>query len=89
MAKETAEQVVNFRLSVEDVARADRLAEKAGISRSQFLRNLINTGLDEVEIMEKVGIIRAAITLRDIVEWMGDKSKKVSDELKKETHIKA
>ena len=85
MAKEIAEQVVNFRLSSDDVARADRLAEKAGLSRSQFLRNLINTGLDEVEVMEKVGLVRAVITLRDVIGWMGDKAKNVSEEMQNET----
>jgi predicted DNA-binding protein len=84
MEKESAEQVVNFRLSSADVARADRLAARTGISRSQFLRNVINIGLDEVEAMEKVGIIRAAITIRDIVGWMGDKAKKASEEMKDE-----
>lgn len=76
LSPDVASSVVNFRLSDDELAKVDRLADKAGLTRSQYIRNLIATGVEEVEVMEKFGIIRAVITIRDIAEWMGDKSKK-------------
>jgi predicted DNA-binding protein len=81
--------VLNFRLSNDEIARLDRLAARTGITRAHFLRNLVVTGLDEVEVMESVGIVRAAITIRDIIGWMGDKAKKATVNLQKETGVKS
>jgi len=64
---------VQFRMSPEEIARIDRLAEKGGLTRSQFLRNLVVVGLEETETMEKLGLVRATITVRDICYWMSMK----------------
>ena len=65
---------VNFRISEEELAEVDRIALKIGRTRSQMIRNLVTIGLEETEIFEKVGMVRAAITVRDILNWMKDKS---------------
>ncbi len=69
---ETLQNVV-FRMTPSEIERLDRLAEKADLTRSQFLRNIILVGLDEVELLEKFGIMRSAITIRDICSWMSNK----------------
>ena len=56
-----------------EIARLDRIAEKGGLTRSQFLRNLIIVGLEETELFEKFGLVRAVITVRDICGWMSMK----------------
>lgn len=77
---ETPTTVVNFRLSDEELAKVDRLAAKGGLTRSQFLRNLIVAGVEEVEMLESVGLVRAVITIRDVIGWMGDKAKKLNEQ---------
>ena len=69
---ETLQNIV-FRLTPSEIERLDRLAKKADLTRSQFLRNLITVGLEEVEMLEKFGIIRTSLTIRDICSWMSNK----------------
>lgn len=77
--KENLENVV-FRMAPSEIARVNRLAEKLGLTRSQCLRNLAVVGLEEAELFERVGIIRTAITMRDICGWMSSKVAKVLSE---------
>jgi len=84
MTKENLQNVV-FRMTPSEIERLDRLADKLGHTRSHFLRNLVVTGLEEAEMFERVGIVRAAITVRDIYRWMADKGVKgLSEELDKD-----
>ena len=75
MSKENLQNIV-FRMTPSEIDRLDRLAEKIGLTRSQFLRNLVMEGLEETEAFERVGLVRAAITVRDIYRWMADKGVK-------------
>ena len=72
-------QNVNFRISDDELSRLDRLATRAGLTRSQFIRNLIITGLEEVEAWEKVGLVPVALTVRDIANWMAEKSRQITE----------
>jgi len=83
------EQVVTFRLTTDELARLDRLADKAGVSRSQFVRNLIDVGMDEFETLQKLGIIRTALTVRDMLQWMSDKVKSAPEHIDKDVQDKA
>lgn len=78
-------QNVVFRMTPSEIERLDRMAEKIGRTRSQFLRNLIVVGLEETEMFEKFGLVRAAITVRDICGWMSMKvSQGISEDFDKE-----
>ena len=66
-------QNVVFRMTPSEIERLDRIADKAGLTRSRFLRNLILVGLEETEMFEKFGLVRATITVRDICSWMSNK----------------
>jgi predicted DNA-binding protein len=78
-------QNVVFRMTPSEIGRLDRLAEKISRTRSQLLRNLIIVGLEETELFEKFGMVRAVITVRDICSWMSMKvSKGISEEIDKE-----
>jgi len=82
--KENLQNVV-FRMTPSEIERLDRMAEKIGRTRSQFLRNLIIVGLEETETFEKFGLVRAVITVRDICGWMSMKvSQGISTEMDKE-----
>jgi metal-responsive CopG/Arc/MetJ family transcriptional regulator len=39
------------------VKEIDRLAKKVELSRSQFMENLISTGLDDAKIFDKIGAL--------------------------------
>ena len=82
-------QLVNFRATADEIARLDQIAEECSLSRSQMLRNLLTVGMDEYALFKKLGIMRAAITVRDILGWMADKSKRASEDIDKDRTIKA
>lgn len=82
--QETLQNVV-FRMTPSEIERLDLMAEKYGVTRSQFLRNLIMVGLEESEMFNKFGLVRAAITVRDICGWM---SSQVSRTLAKDIEEK-
>lgn len=87
--REEAMQVVNFRMTAEEIARMDRMADKFGHSRSHYLRNSVLLSLEEDEAFDKVGLIRAAVTVKNIIEWMGYKSKTISENIDNDTPSKA
>ena len=79
--EQEVQQNVVFRMTPTEIERLDRLADKLGITRSQFIRNLIVVGLEETETFEKFGLVRATITVRDICSWMSMKvSQKIIEE---------
>ena len=77
---ETLQNVV-FRLTPSEIERLDRFANKADLTRSQFLRNLITVGLEEVAALERFGIMRTSLTIRDICSWMSSKVTKAVEEM--------
>lgn len=76
---EEPQQIVNFRMSPDEIERLERLAARFGLTRSQFIRNLIMTGLDETEVWEKVGVLPVAITVRDVAQWMSEKAQSLAE----------
>ena len=61
------------------VNRLDVLAEKAGLSRSKLLQNLLKVSVDEMESMDKLGVLATAVVLRDFAvnlrSWREGKKK--------------
>jgi hypothetical protein len=45
--------------------------------------------MDEYALFKKLGIMRAAITVRDVLGWMADKSKHTPEDIDKDQTIKA
>lgn len=82
-------QLVNFRATADEIARLDQMAQECGHTRSQMIRNLVTVGMDEYSIFKRLGIMRAAITVRDVLGWMADKSKHASQDIDKDKSIKA
>ncbi len=63
------------------VARIDKLSEKAGLTRSKLVENLLEVAVDEMELMRSLGILSTAIVFRDLKEiikkWSEKESKKL------------
>lgn len=70
-------QNVVFRMTPSEIERLDKMAENVQSTRSQFIRQLIMVGLEETETFQKFGLIRAAITVRDICGWMSHRVSQV------------
>ena len=70
---EEVQQNVVFRMTPSEIERLDQFAERMDMTRSQLIRNLVTVGMEEVEVFEKMGLARAAITVRDICAWMSNK----------------
>jgi len=43
------------------VKELDRMSEKYGLTRSQFMGNLIETALDEAKVMEGIGLFKMVV----------------------------
>lgn len=59
-AKETKKQYTVM-LKPGVVKEVDRIAEKYGLTRSQFMGNLIELAVEEARLMEKAGLFKAVI----------------------------
>jgi metal-responsive CopG/Arc/MetJ family transcriptional regulator len=49
------------------VKEIDRIAEKLGLTRSQFMGNLIETALEDAKVMEKAGLFKAVIVSEKVM----------------------
>ena len=59
------------------VKEIDKMAEKAELSRSQFMANLIEMGFDDAKILDKMGLIKAVKAGQKVIKHLknGLKSK--------------
>lgn len=49
------------------IEKVDKLAKKLGLSRSQFIENLIAVGLEDAELFEKFKVLSIVTRIRDLV----------------------
>lgn len=61
---------VAARMSPEMLAEIDRFAAKCDRNRSEMLRALLDVGISVMQDMEKVGLLRVGLTVRNLHEWM-------------------
>ena len=64
-------------ISMDDdlVKKLDEFSEKYGLNRSQLINNLVSTGLVDVKMFEKVGLMDLAIWIRNFQEKYKDRFK--------------
>jgi hypothetical protein len=55
---EEAKQQYTLMLKPSVVKQIDRMADKYGLTRSHYMANLVQMGLDEAKILEKVGVFK-------------------------------
>lgn len=63
-------QIVNFRISDDELEDLDNLAGLLSLTRSQLIRDLVVIGLEEASIYHGAGMTRSMITVRDLRQWM-------------------
>lgn len=63
-------RTVGLWLNDDLVTRVDALAEKAGITRSKFLANMVEVNVKSLERADSVGILSMAILIRDLEEGL-------------------
>jgi len=62
------EKPLPLKLDLKLLAKIDKLAERASLSRHHLTRNLINVGIEEMETLSKIGVITVSVWLRDFGE---------------------
>lgn len=71
---------ISIRLTTEQLDRAQKLADKAGITRHKLLQNIVNTGIDTIEDLDSVGILGLTIFVNNVEKyWKGLFKKKEID----------
>lgn len=73
-------QAITIWISKDLVAKIDRLAEKGELTRSKLISNLVEVGVEEVAIMDKVGIWAMARIYEDIRQRLKDSRSKKKKE---------
>lgn len=61
---------ISIRLTTEQLDRAQRLADKAGISRHKLLHNIVTTGIGTLDDLDSVGVVGLAIMTRNIENYL-------------------
>ena len=83
--EENDRMAVTLWIEKSTVKRLDVLAEKGSLTRSKLLTNLVEASLEELEAMDKMGVLATVIVLRDFVEnirsWREGTKKKTSRHL--------
>lgn len=61
-------QAVTIWIKKDLVDRIDKLAEKADITRSKLITNLVDVGVEEVEVLDTLGVLAVAKVFEDMRE---------------------
>lgn len=67
--------MITIRLSPEEMERAQALADKAGITRHKLIHNLVVTGLETLEELDSIGVVRGALMVRNTIDYLKTKKK--------------
>lgn len=60
-------KMVTLRIEESKLERLDNFAQKMKLNRAQLVRNLIDSGLDDLELMQKTGLLAMALKGRDVL----------------------
>ena len=69
-SEEKIDVKVTFKLSASKVEKLDQFAQQIGVTRSQLVRNMIDTSLDDLAILRTTGMLSLAmkgVNLFDVV----------------------
>ncbi len=65
----TGEKAIPVTLDEKLLTRLDALAERADLSRAMLMRNLVRVGVEGLETMDKVGLVKLFTIVRDLPEY--------------------
>ena len=63
--------LISMRCPDELISRIDFIADNLGMQRSDIARNLIQMGLEDAELMNKVGVLKGYKYFRDMIRQLG------------------
>jgi hypothetical protein len=66
MKKEKQGQTLSVWVDEKILCDLDALAKKAGITRSKLVSNILDVATGELKTLEKVGVLRVTLLLRDL-----------------------
>ncbi len=64
-------KAIGLWVDMETAKRIDRIAKKVGISKSSLARNLVMVGLEDAEILDKLGILSLGLLIMRTKEHLG------------------
>jgi|WetSurMetagenome_2_1015567.scaffolds.fasta_scaffold691931_1 hypothetical protein len=68
-------EAYTVQLDPDFIEKIDKLADKLGLSRSQFMGNLLQSAYEDVAILDKLGLLTASRTISDLKEkYLGRKT---------------
>lgn len=59
---------VSLWMSKDLIKRLDAIADATGLTRSRLLLNIVTVGVEEVEAMDKLGLLKAAKLVQELRE---------------------
>lgn len=68
----TGDKAVPVTIDEDLLSRLDALAERADLSRAQLMRNLARVGVEGLENMDKVGLLKLITIIRDLPRYFRD-----------------
>lgn len=88
MTKESL-HMVNFRMTQAEIDRLDKIATYCGLSRSQLIYNMVNSGMEEFDVFKKIGVMATLRTAKDVLEIIQGKQTSHAENLDSILKIKA
>lgn len=65
------EKTTTIKLDSGWLDRLDQLAKRAGLSRRQLMINMVDVGLDQINVLKKLGFFKVGLLVRQISEKSG------------------
>jgi hypothetical protein len=91
MKKENKEKIFTVKVEKSKIKEIDKFAKKMNMNRSQLIRNLVDTGIDDLKIMNSTGLLTLSLRgvdgLKRVKELFLEKKFKVDIEGKTERII--
>jgi len=66
--KEPISETISIRLSKSEMKRLENIAKKLDLPKTRFMRNVLLAGLDDAEMLDKIGALKGAQKLIDFKE---------------------
>lgn len=80
MSPETHAKNLSTKISAETLEILDTLAQRADISRSKLIHNIIESTIDEMDMGRKIGFFQMAILIRNFTNKVSKPSTKTKDQ---------
>lgn len=67
-AKILKDKAITVKLTEKELETVDHYAKKMKLNRSQLVRNLVNTGLSDLKLMNRTGLLTMALKGFDLLD---------------------